>query len=84
MAEADEVLGGRDRSSEVVGVDVGHGRGTGVWVDGDDQPGLADVVDGRGDEDDPVGQRAAQSDTLRRSQPACSRPWPLPEYTISS
>ena len=41
-------------------MDVGHRRGAGVRVDGDDQPGLADVVDGRGDEDDPVGQRAAQ------------------------
>ena len=60
VTEADEVLGRGDRSGEVVGVDVGHRRGAGVRVDGDDQPGLADVVDGRGDEDDPVGQRAAQ------------------------
>ena len=61
MPESDEVLGRRDRSGEVVGVDIGHGRGAGVRVDGDDEAGLADVVDGRGDEDDSIGQRAAQS-----------------------
>ena len=43
VAEADEVLGGGDRPGQVVGVDAGHGRGTGVRVDGDDRPGVADV-----------------------------------------
>ena len=32
----------------------------GVRVDGDDRGGVADVDDGRGDEDDPVGERAAE------------------------
>ena len=34
--------------------------GTGVRVDGDDRAGVADVVDRRSDEDDPVGERAAE------------------------
>ena len=61
MAEPEQVLGGGDGTLEVLGVDGRERRSAEVRVDGDDGMGGVDLDHGRRDQDDAVGERAAEA-----------------------